>query len=205
MRTAYLLTVSPQSERAQFSKSILEDVGFQVIFVRPFLHPDKVLSNKISMQLIYREIALRGEYAYVFEDDINLLEEIHLDEILEYEANSPMFFYLGVCEATHTAEKTDLSIQGHDVYQKRGSCRGLHAIGISPVGAASLLRFSHLPERYMDVILEQFSLLYPANVCRYDLESYIAGHRGIFFQDRKKFPSTISKRDLRKIEFGILV
>lgn len=204
MRTAYLLTIS-HSERAHFSKSILERVGFQVIMVRPLPHPDKVLSNKLSMQMIYQQIALRGEYAYVFEDDINLLENIRLDEIIEYEAISPLFFYLGVCEAKHNAEKTDISIQGHQVYRKRGTCRGLHAIGISPFGASTLLRFSNIPERYMDVILEQFSLLYPANVCRYDLESYIAGHRGIFFQDRKKFPSTISKRDLRKIEFGILV
>lgn len=204
MRTAYLLTVSP-SERAHFSKSILERVGFKVIMVRPIHHPDKVLSNKLSMQMIYQQIALRGEYAYVFEDDINLLEDIHLDEIIEYESISPMFFYLGVCEAKHTAEKTGLSVQGHQVYRKRGMCRGLHAIGISPEGATELLKFSNNPERYMDVILEQFSLLYPANVCRYDLQSYIAGHRGIFFQDRKKIPSTISKRDLRKIEFGILV
>ena len=43
----------------------------------------------------------------------------------------------------------------------------------------------------MDVILEQFSVLYPANVCRYDLESYIHGHKGILFQDRHKFPSSI--------------
>jgi len=200
MRTAYLLTVSSFSERAQFSKRILEGVGFQVIMVRPILHPDKVLSNKISMQMIYQQIALRGEYAYVFEDDINLLEDIRLDEIIEYEAISPMFFYLGVCEAKHKAEKTGITIRGHDVYQKRGVCRGLHAIGISPQGASELLKFS-TSERYMDCILEQFSLLYPANVCRYDLESYIAGHRGIFFQDRRRFPSTISKRDLRKIEF----
>jgi len=51
----------------------------------------------------------------------------------------------------------------------------------------------------MDVILEQVSRVCPANVCRYDLESYIPGHRGIFFQDRKKFPSTISSWDLRKL------
>jgi hypothetical protein len=202
MRTAYLLTVYP-SERSQFSKRILERVGFQVIIVRPIPHKDRVVSNKLSMQMIYRQIALRGEYAYVFEDDINLLEDIHLDEIIEYEAISPMFFYLGVCEAKHKAEKTDISIRGHTVYQKKGVCRGLHAIGISPQGASALSK--PFTERYMDVILEQFSILYPANVCRYDLESYISGHRGIFFQDRKKFPSMISKRDLRKIEFGILV
>jgi hypothetical protein len=43
----------------------------------------------------------------------------------------------------------------------------------------------------MDVILEQFSLKYPSICVRYDLESYIYGHKGIIFQDRKKFASQI--------------
>ena len=45
---------------------------------------------------------------------------------------------------------------------------------------------------YMDMILEEFTLINPALVCRYDLESKRKGHRGIFFQDRCQFPSTIS-------------
>jgi len=44
---------------------------------------------------------------------------------------------------------------------------------------------------YMDMILEKFSEKYPTNVIRYDLESYLHGHRGIFFQDRDRFPSSI--------------
>ena len=31
----------------------------------------------------------------------------------------------------------------------------------------------------------------PANIVRYDLESYDPGNRGILFQNRKRFPSTI--------------
>ena len=43
----------------------------------------------------------------------------------------------------------------------------------------------------MDMILEKFIEIFPANVIRYDLESDIKGHRGLFFQDRKQFPSSI--------------
>ena len=43
----------------------------------------------------------------------------------------------------------------------------------------------------MDIILEEFSQIHHPNLLRYDLESYIEGHRGIFFQDRDKFPTTI--------------
>jgi hypothetical protein len=44
----------------------------------------------------------------------------------------------------------------------------------------------------MDCILEDFASVYPANIVRYDLISPLhPGHRGILFQDRQKFPSTI--------------
>jgi hypothetical protein len=88
------------------------------------------------------------------------------------------------------AKNTGIKIRNKDVYSKSGFCKGLHAIGLSKKGSIELLKFSkESNERYMDVILEKFTKLYPANVCRYDLESYISGHRGILFQDRKKFPS----------------
>ena len=48
------------------------------------------------------------------------------------------------------------------------------------------------PDRWKgNTILEKFTEIYPANVIRYDLESYIKGHRGLFFQDRNRFPSTM--------------
>jgi hypothetical protein len=199
-RCGYILTLDPESDRAIFSKNILEKIGFNVILVKAILHTDQVLSNKISMQYIYNLIInSKDNYSYVFEDDINLLEVITLDEIVEYEKYSEMFFYLGICEYGNIGNNTGIKIRNHSVYNKSGFCRGLHAIGLSKKGAEELLKFSHQSkERYMDVILEHFSLLYPANVCRYDLESYIRGHKGILFQDRKMFPSIITNYKIEK-------
>jgi len=202
-RNGYLLTLDPESPRALFSKQVLEEIGFDVIMIPPMPHADKVLSNKLSMQAIYRQIIdSNTEYAYVFEDDINVREKITLDEIIEYEAISEMFFYLGICESGNTATPTGIKIRGHNVYSKQGSCRGLHAIGLSKKGVQALLELSKAStERYMDIIVENFSKLYPANICRYDLTDYkkmkmlrhqgIKGHRGILFQDRNRFPSMI--------------
>ena len=193
-RTGYILTVYPESERAIFSKNILESIGFDVIFIKAIPHSNNVMSNKISMQHIYNLIIdSQNEYSYVFEDDINVNEEIKLDEIIEYEKISEMFFYLGMCEyGENNIKNTGIKIRNHDVYIKSGFCRGLHAIGLSKKGAVELLKFSNESnEPYMDVILENFSKKYPANVVRYDLESYITRHMGIVYQDRKRFPSMI--------------
>jgi hypothetical protein len=195
IRTAYLLTTNPTSERTLFSHQVLSQVGFRVVLVPHIPHEDKVVSNKISMQNIYRMIHEgEEEYAYVFEDDINLLEPISLQEIVEYESVSPVFVYLGVC-CYHKLKATRIhpDIAGHPVITVAGGVRGLHAIGLSKAGAQNLLEFSHgFPdEPYMDVILENFSIQHPANVVRFDLQSYIPGHRGVFFQDRRRFPSTI--------------
>ena len=193
-RTGYILTLYPESERAIFSKNVLENIGFDVIFIKAIPHINKVISNKISMQYIYNLIIhSQNEYSYVFEDDINVHEEIKLDEIIEYEKISEMFFYLGMCEYGNNIKNTGITIRNHDVYSKSGFCRGLHAIGLSKKGADTLLTFSNkFEEPYMDIILENFSKIYPANVVRYDLESYINGHMGIVYQDRKQFPSIIS-------------
>ena len=201
-RKGYILTVDPESERASFSKSILEKIGFDVIVVKAIPDKDKVLSNKKSMQYIYSLIIeSQNEYSYVFEDDINTLEEIRLDEIIEYEKFSEIFLFLGVCEYEKKANNTGIKIRNHDVYKKSGFCRGLHAIGLSKKGTEALLKFSKgSNERYMDVILENFSKIHPANVCRYDLESYISGHKGIFYQDRKQFPSTVDQNRRSKIK-----
>jgi hypothetical protein len=183
-----------ESERAVFSKKVLENIGFDVIFVKPLYNDNMVLSNKISMQHIYSLIiSSQNDYSYVFEDDINVLKEIQLDEIIQYEKFSDMFFYLGICEYSNANTiNTGIKINNNDVYRKSGNSRGLHAIGLSKKGAEALLQFSsESTEIYMDIIVEQFSKIYPANIVRYDLESYINGHRGIVYQDRMRFPSTI--------------
>jgi len=192
-RDAYLLTCDPNSERAIFSENILKEIGFNVKFITCIPHKNNVLSNKISMQYIYKLVKnSHDEFSYIFEDDINVLEQIKLEEIIQYEKLSEMFFYLGLCEYKKNANLTENKINGHNVYSITGGIRGLHAIGLSKKGAEKLLEFSeNNNEIYMDVILEQFSLKYPSICVRYDLESYIYGHKGIIFQDRKRFASQI--------------
>jgi hypothetical protein len=195
-RKCYLLTCDEYSERTKFSKNILEKIGFQVNLFMSIPNKDKVFSNKISMMNIY-DIISKGddEWVYVFEDDINILENINLDEIILYEKISSHFFYLGLCKINVDKiynETNEIKINNHKVIKVSGDVRGLHAICLSKKGALELLEFTYSsPLIYMDMILEKFSIKYPANVIRYDLESYIIGHRGIFFQDRNKFPSTI--------------
>ena len=193
-RTAYLLTGNVESLRALFSKSVLEEIGFDVKCIIYTPNKDTITSNRISMQGIYRMICDSGEpYAYIFEDDIDLLEPIQLDEIIEYEAISERFFFLGICEVNQEGTKnTGLRVNGHPVIQKSGNVRGHHAIGISKQGATELLAFSYTSKHNAsDMILEDFTLLYPANVVRYDLQSYIRGHKGVVYQDRLRFPTTI--------------
>jgi len=150
------------------------------------------------MQHIYEMIAkkeTKREHSYVFEDDINVHSQIALDEIIKYEILSQTFFYLGICEdrGKKTIKNTHYSVYGRPVISISGNVRGLHAIGISAEGAQELLDFINRSSHdYMDMILEDFSRQHPANVLRYDLQSNIHGHRGMFYQDRNRFPSTIS-------------
>lgn len=197
-RTAYLLTGDVNSDRAIFCKDILDKIGFDVNFIIYTPHENRVISNKLSMNRILELISNmdlgENEFVYFFEDDINILEPITVDEIIEYEKISNIFFYLGICEHNRYATPTDLKINNHIVYQKQGNVRGTHAFGISKIGAKKLLDFSKqfALDKYMDMILEDFSVIYPANVVRYDLSSTIWGHRGVIFQDRTKFQSIMN-------------
>jgi len=193
-RTAYLLTCDETGDRSVFSKSVLEKVGFNVIFFNCIKNENKVLSNKISMQKIYEIIANgQQEWVYVFEDDINILEDIKIDELIEYENISEKFFYLGTCGFKNNYKLyNNTKIRGYEVVKIKGQVRGLHAIALSKNGAKELLEYSQKSSQvYMDMILEEFAQFNNPNIVRYDLKSYIQGHRGIFFQDRYKFPSTI--------------
>ena len=193
-RKGYILTCDEKSKRSIFSKNVLEMIGFEPIFFKCIKNEDKVLSNKNSMRAIYEIIANgNDDWVYIFEDDINIIENIDLQEIIRYEDISKMFFYLGTCgyDNPHKLYNSK-EINGKKVAKVKGPVRGLHAIALSKEGAKKLLYFSNeTTEIYMDVILEKFAQLYEPNIVRYDLESYIKGHRGIFFQDRDKFPTTI--------------
>lgn len=196
-RVAYLLTTDPNSDRSQSARTVLDNVGFNTEFVMCIPHDDKVVSNKLSMLSIYEKI-VNGpdQWAYVFEDDINILEPIKLEEIIQYEQLSAYAIILGCGVFTWITEvpyTLSTKINGHPVSLIKGNVRGLHAIGFSKIGARELLNFAKNFEswRYMDMIFEKFLELFPAPAVRYDLESYIKGNYGIFFQDRAQFPSLI--------------
>jgi hypothetical protein len=196
-RNAYLLTCDPNSERTKFSKNILDELGFNVILFQAIPDSKPLLSHKQSMISIYNIIAndLSNEWSYIFEDDINKLEDIKLDEIIEYEKISNKFFYLGICKyGEDTLCETEHTINNHKVYSVSGSVRGLHALSFSRVGMIDFIDFlKNFSLEYIDIILELYTLKNRSNVVRADLESYISGHRGIIFQDRNKFTSIIKK------------
>jgi len=60
-RTSYVLTTNENLPRSQFSKKVLEYVGFDVKFIKCIPHNDRVLSNKISMIHIYEIVANGNE------------------------------------------------------------------------------------------------------------------------------------------------
>lgn len=192
-RNAYLLTIDFNSDRAIFSKKILEKVGFNVILFKAIKNENPLLSHKISVQNILQLMLddSQSEWNYFFEDDINLLEDIKLDEIIQYENISDKFFYLGCCLYGNFIYDTNLHINNHKVYKVYDNVRGLHAIALNKQGSKDLLNLSlqfnnnNLDEYHTDVLLERYCRLYHANVIRLDLESNcVKGHRGIFFQDR---------------------
>ena len=97
-RNAYLLTTNKLSERTITRKNLLSQIGFTVILVQHTPHEDPVVSNRISMMNIYDIISKKEEnWAYVFEDDVEIHENITLEELAEYEKISKQFFYLGMC------------------------------------------------------------------------------------------------------------
>jgi len=198
-RTAYLLTTNTTSERTLFSQDILQQIGFNVQIIQHTPHADAKVSNKLSMLGIYKTILNSDEeFAYVFEDDINMLEPITLDEIVNYEAISPRIFYLGCCVPYNndTITATANTINNHTVFQVVGKIQGLHGIGLSKKGAEALLNFVQSnddPNKCLDEIVGEFTAYNPAPILRYDLVSYIPSHRGIIFQDRNRFPSMIGE------------
>jgi hypothetical protein len=140
MRKCYLLTCDSNSERAQFSKKVLEKVGFDVNFFQAIppennilSKTNKILSNKNSMLTIYDIIANgEDEWVYVFEDDVNIIEDITIDEIIEYEKISNNLFFLGVCMyEVNSVHFKRLFVNEHPVAIVKGSVRGLHSIALS--------------------------------------------------------------------------
>lgn len=206
MRTAYLLSYNPSADRTKFSYDLLNKIGFNVKIVKSIDNDCVLLSNRLSFEHIYNLILSSDDYwGYVFEDDINLIEDISLNEIIEYENISNYFFYLGCCCKSHDGvRKTKYTINGHDVYSISGNARCLHGIGISKQGARTILNLSkawmpHIPtNKSFDNFFDDFTRSNPTNIIRYDLKSiWDKNHVGVLFQDRARFSSDVNK--LKKV------
>lgn len=190
-RTAYVVTMDAVSPQASFVTNLLRKTGFKVEHVKPILNTDLAIANKLTIQEIYKRIIKSGEYGYIFEDDINVHEDVQVDEIMLYEQLSPRFFYLGVCTYgdCEIAKKLRMeTVKGKNVWVMTTGVRGLHAVGVSPIGASELLECSEKDdEKYMDVIMEKYCEQNPTNSLRYEFESSVYGHRGLFYKDYDRF------------------
>ena len=197
-RTAYILACDVQSARTVHCINVLDRVGFSDIIPCPIIpHTSVPISNRMGMQSIYDRILKSGdEWAYVFEDDIETLTDIKIDEIVQYEEISKNhFFYLGCCgTGPNNTKPTNIKINNNTVYQVNWSnIRGLHAIGVSRQGIETINKYidkysTSIP--YLDALLGRITEDIPTNLVRADLVSpYWKDHKGAFFQDRKKFPS----------------
>lgn len=193
-RNAYLITVSETSDRCISSKSVLKSIGFNVVVCVALPDKNPLLSLKKTCEMIYNFILnSEDEWGYIFEDDVDKLENINLDEIVEYEKISNGFFYLGMCKyGNNTMTQTKYNINNHPVFQVSGCVRGAHAVAFSKLEMEKYINFSkNFKIEYVDIIYELYTINNPALIVRADLQSYIPGHLGIIYQDRNKFGSII--------------
>lgn len=198
-RQAFVLTTDKHSDRAISTESILQEIGFNVTLCDIIEAKTVACSNRLSMIEIYKRIQLQSSgWSYVFEDDLGKLAPITIDEIIQYEQISSHMFYLGCCvtPSTTVSLKTNETINDHYVYSV-SDVRCLHGIGIDSNSVDYILNFinKNVNLDFLDVILgQQFTKLHNTNVVRFDLSSHTcSGHRGVLFQDRRKFPSTWKK------------
>jgi len=195
-RNAYILTLDKKSERAIFSKNILENIGFDVIIFEAIKDTKPMVSHKKSMRAIYEKIIKEenNKYCYVFEDDINTLLNIDLNYIINYEKLNEDIYYLGGCYNKGELIKQEIKINDYFLHKTKGGIRGIHSLCITKKGADILkgLSDNNLNELHTDRLLENYTLTNPLYIIREDLKSPChPGHFGIFYQDRKRFKSTL--------------
>lgn len=198
-RKAYLLTCDENSERAIFCKNLLTKIGFDVILFIAIPHENPILSNKLSFLEIYRLISIGDdEWVYVFEDDINIHYEPTLEEIVKYEqiSNDKTFFYLGCCITSKLLMNGKILINDDNIGIMDGEQRGSHAMAFAKEKINDLYIYAKESlDEDMDVIHDNYTKNNPTYIMRYDLESYIKGHIGTFYQDRKQFKSLLHNYD----------
>jgi len=193
-RNAYVLAVDRNSREVYQTKSVLSHVGFNVILVDIIPHKDVAISNKLGMLSIYKTILETDEdWCYIFEDDINIVDDISIDEIIQYESISEHMFYLGCC--THPSTQyveTANKIGNHDVYSV-SNVRCLTGLGVRRTSVPLLLNTieSNNQVKFLDELIGRvFTCNHPSNVVRrYTKAPDEPGHIGAFYQDRKTFPS----------------
>lgn len=209
-RNAFLLTTDISSDRTISSKHILESIGFHIESIVAIPRKEdsyfsKIESNRNSMKMILGCIADQhpaNEFYYIFEDDIACLEPILLEEIIQYENISTGIFYLGCCRTKNPFTyqktlKTEHLLNGYPVYRAFGNIRGAHAFAVTPICAMKILEFIDNTDFYDNIVFDEILEMYIYNhtdgvhIVRYDLESCIEGHRGIIYQDRTRFPTSI--------------
>ena len=195
-RNAYVLTLDKNSERAKFSKNILEKIGFNVILFEAIKDEFPMRSHRKSMYAIYEKLLEEKEdkYFYVFEDDINTTIDITLSYLLEYEKLNENIYYLGCCYNRGKFIKQNLKINNEILCKIRGGVRGIHSLCMNRKGVEILKKiYDDNPKNYhMDVMLEKYTLENPLIVIGRNLKSPCNhGHFGIFYQDRGKFESQL--------------
>ena len=214
---AYVITTSIGQPRTLHTMQILSDLGFSVTPVSA-LEPltsselSKVWSNRntiiSSLQLHLHQSS--SEWAYIFEDDIEVTVGIDADagrggvrsaaDVHKFSLSShPLFQYLGVCVPPYSQVQTAEDL-------KTGICgRCAHAMAISKRGIVDLLHFitsstqrdffGEEPQQqpYFDVIVESWCNArggFPV-LQGHLLSPQDSSHRGAFHQDRQRWQSTI--------------
>lgn len=195
-RDAYVLTTDKTSDRAIFSKNLLEKIGFNVILFEAIKDEYPMVSHRKSMYAIYEKILETGKegYYYVFEDDINTLLDVDLEYIINYEKLNQDILYLGCCYNGGEIIKTDKIVNEKKMSKIKGGIRGIHSLAMNKKGVKLLKKlYDDNPKSlHMDVLLEKYSLENPLYLAREDLISPCCNsHLGIFYQDRDKFKSQL--------------
>lgn len=184
MSLANVLCMDFDSDRCVHSTNVLRDHGFHVRQVQPIPMEDGLESNFHTFVSVLEEAARRENWTYVFEDDISASEpKVTHEALIAHEKESDHeVVMLGACAAEPTDEK-----------HITGLCA--HAWGVSPQGAQKFLEFARRrPAKEFDVNMSMFcresktcTLVFGDRVSSQNHE-----HIGYFYQDRARFPSTLS-------------
>jgi len=207
-RVAYVVSLNSSAPRFLQTDKVLRDFGFDVSTVKPFYVGEtrykQTLSNKFALLTAATLISRGAEpWGYIFEDDIykHELSYDDLSTVIESEADSILFQYLGACTYIYAPS------ENQPARQMCGRCA--HAMGLSKHGASELLRFANLQEpklarnnvprdeEYLDVIVQGWCEAQPPGFRVVGPLEHSAkgifGHYGLFLQDRTSFESEIDK------------